>query len=153
MLRSILKCALFISSTAFWQTSVAGIITWEAAQDITGQASDISTEGTFFDSAAALNTTVNGVIFNGSLSGGTYETFQNSAIRYSYSGRRPSHGVAPSEWGSEYQKLLNPHGYSTGGQILIFINNLKIGEDYLVQIFAPYWNTTWTTEYLAGNTS
>ena len=53
-----------------------------------------------------------------------------------------------SGWDSEYLKLLDK-GDWTGNLVglVININNLVIGNEYLVQIWNPFWNINWTTEY------
>jgi hypothetical protein len=140
--------------------SSAAIITWGVPTDASGNATDIITTGSMHDSATVFNsdTTVNGQLFNGAsnLSSGIL-SFNNSAITVSGISNTTNYGVLPgSGWDSEYLKLVDPGVWvPSQNELTISIQNLIIGNDYLVQIFNPFWNMNWKTEYKDefGNTS
>ena len=138
-----------IAATLFAQTSLAGLITWENTKSVSGD-NDIITTGTLFDSVAAVGTTVNGVQFNGQNNhSGNISTYANSDIRF-------LNHIGSGNWGgnygslsNEYHALLSRHGYTSTGQgpMTIEINNLVIGNEYLVQLWAPTWDDTYEATY------
>ena len=140
--------------------SQAAIITWSMPTDASGDDTDILTIGSLHDSATAFNSDVivNGQLFNRDLglSGGTV-TFNNSAITIGNVGSNDNYGNLPAiGWDSEYLKLVDQGVWlGNGGGVTINIGNLVIGNDYLIQLWNPYWNINWTTEYKdeLGNSS
>jgi hypothetical protein len=134
----------------------AATITWNAIQTVTGNASDVVTTGTFVDSAtihATTNVTLNGVTFKRYDNVTQDGTFIGSNITYSgmVNDDTRTHGV-PSGFDADYQTLLGSGGYS-GGSITITLGGLTDGQDYLVQVWQPYWDLNWMTGYDAGNDS
>lgn len=138
----------------------AAIITWSAPVDASGNESDVLTVGSMHDSATAFNSDVfvNGQLFNRDLglSGGLV-TFNNSGITFGNVSSKANYGNLPiTGWDSQYLKLVDQGDWrGNGGGVTININNLVVGNDYLVQIWNPYWNINWTTEYKdeLGNSS
>ena len=138
----------------------AATIAWQTIQDATGNASDVVTTGTFFDSAAARSSsdvTLNGVTFNRSSGSGSF-TFSNSSnITWSNIQVGPVNGGLnpPTAWDDSYEALADWQVYrQTPQSITINMSGLTNGQQYLVQIWTGYWDgANWRTEFTAGNSS
>ncbi len=146
----------------FGQKTQAATITWGTIQDATGNASDIVKTGTYVDSATSNmnNVTVSDILFNRSNttnfeSGGTLY-FDNSDITFGNVEAEPTdaygHSVLPTPtWDIGYKDLLR-YGVHTNtgskGAITINLGDLINGNDYIVQLWTPYWDTNnWKTEF------
>lgn len=137
----------------------AATITWNAIQTATGNATDVVTTGTFFDSAAVYtgaNLALNGVTFKRNLGGDTFDgsniTFTNRASGPS---DQPAHNP-PTSWDDNYETLASWGLYQSGGNggVTINLGSLISGQEYLVQIWTGYWDgANWQTEFIAGNSS
>jgi hypothetical protein len=132
----------------------AGPITWGAVTNETGNASDVVTAGAFFTSALTnpLSTTVNGVTFDSILSPGSTETFVGSHIEMlNVQCAECPFGSPPSGWPAAYQLLVRGESYTASNATAqIVINDLTVGDEYEIQIFEPYWNQNWPTEFNDG---
>jgi hypothetical protein len=65
-------------------------------------------------------------------------------------------GGPPGSWAANYQTLASWGIYqSTGsGGVTITLNNLDFNQQYLVQIWTPFWDgANWRTQFVAGNSS
>lgn len=156
--RTVLLATAILSPGSF---AHAASITWQAPIDETGSALDVVTLGTFFDSIVAqpVSRTVNGVTFNGldSFSAGV-ATYQNGSLMEVYGAANPSYftsGVAslPGGWDPSYALLVHDtqranSGGGDGGEIRV--NGLSVGDDYMVQIFMPFWDANWQTRFSDG---
>jgi hypothetical protein len=137
----------------------AATITWNAIQTATGNASDVITTGTFFDSAAVYtgaNLSLNGVTFKRNLGG---DTFDGSNITFTNRASGPSDQPAdnpPTSWDDNYETLASWGLYQSApnGGVTINLGSLMSGQEYLVQIWTGYWDgANWRTEFIAGNSS
>jgi hypothetical protein len=143
------KQLTLIAVVLFSQASFAGLISWENAKSVSDD-NDIITTGTLFDSVAAVDTTVNGVQFNGQNShSANVSTYANSDIRFLNHTGTGNWGGNYGPLSSEYHALLSRHGYTSAGQgpMIIEINSLIIGNEYLVQLWAPTWDDTYESTY------
>jgi hypothetical protein len=122
----------------------AAFITWGAPTAVTWNASDVSTDGTFVDAVtmwADADLTVNGVTFQSrtGYSGDVY-SFDTSNITINKSvGGLGVQGPA----GSVYEQMVSTAGYFNNNDTgTITLGGLTSGQEYQVQIWAPYWNAT-----------
>ena len=137
----------------------ASPITWQAAVAETGAASDIATLGTFFDSmvASSVDRVVNGVTFNrlASFLSGT-ATYANGSQIMLTGLFDPNYLTGPIQavppgWDPAYQAMVASHTTVVGnGAQQIHLGGLTVGNDYLVQIFMPFWDTNWRTRFSDG---
>lgn len=130
--------------------AAAANISWLAPMYSTGLASEIVTVGTFFDSAAANGATVNGVVFN------PYATFLSGTATYQNGSNitvdagNPSYVTSPTlyspapSWDPDYAALVGT-GRAVISSTEINLGGLTAGNDYLVQIFMPFWDGNWAT--------
>jgi hypothetical protein len=130
----------------------AGMITWGSIANATGNANDVVTSGTVVSSYTAYssNLTLNGV---------TFDSPSNSTISLSSAagGISSLFSYAPVGWNSTYRQLLN-QGYQGGESgVTIALTGLTPGQLYEVQIWTPFWDHNWQTEFdgvsAAGNDS
>jgi hypothetical protein len=146
MFKILSKSMLLVITLMCSQSSLAGLITWGTALNTLSDA-DIITEGELFDSAAGKTVTVNGVLFNGQSShANSISTYDNSAIRFLNHISSANYGSNNPSLSTGYNDLLSRHGF-TGGSMQIEINNLTIGNDYLVQLWLPIWNAPYTATF------
>ena len=166
-MKKLIVTVSFVGCLAINQLKGADI-SWQSPVPDTGSASDIVTTGSLVETASAnpSATTVNGVTFENhdTLSDGNV-TFNNSSITMSGISN-PSY---PGGDGSYYPDSSWPAGYDanyatlvgapytttlSGSSGNIYLNGLTIGDEYLVQIFEPFWDANWTTQFQGGaNTS
>jgi hypothetical protein len=139
----------------------AASITWGSIQNATGLVSDVVTIGAFVDSATDFYTdlSLNGVTFHRNL-GIVSGTVSFDASNITFGNVQVDHaqyGSAPVSWDSSYRDLLAFGAYTNSGSgpIAISMGGLVVGEDYLVQLWTPFWNANWTTAFSSGgaNTS
>ncbi|MDO8795646.1 MAG: PEP-CTERM sorting domain-containing protein [Vicinamibacterales bacterium] len=140
---------------ALGATADAAPISWLAPVYSTGVASEIVTAGTFFDSAAANAATVNGVVFN------PYATFLSGTATYANGSNitvdagNPSYVTSPilytpaPSWDPGYVALVGT-GRAVISSSQIHVGGLTVGNDYLVQIFMPFWDGNWATVFSDG---
>ncbi len=145
----------------------AATITWGAPTAETGSPSDISTTGTFFDSATwkMNDVTVNGVRFNGQgswdsgssgLGNGSGMHFGNGSKIEVVNLYNPSaaFGVAPNPWDPNYRALVGGGAYGlTPVPVAILLGGLTVGRTYQVQVFEAFWNNNWATRFTGGANS
>ena len=136
--------------------SQAGLIQWDSIINATGNATDVSLSGTLVDSATTFNSsvTLNGVTFNRQTgtSGGVI-SFANSNITFNNVVNIQQWGDgAPPSWNSEYRNLLRTGAYQASS-MEIKIGGLTVGQDYQVQLWAPFWNRNWATGYSDSSSS
>jgi hypothetical protein len=135
----------------------AAAITWGAVKVDTGTASDVITTGAFVDSATinAGDVTVNGVLFNGDISGGygwngagtaQFGHGSNITINKIAGGGQNVFG-APSGWPTANQLLVSGTAYAGGGQEYVVLGGLMVGQQYQVQLFTPQWNAQYLTYF------
>jgi hypothetical protein len=137
------------------QQAEAVTITWEAIKVATGNENDVITQGTYVDSATTNpdDVTVNGVLFNHSIDfSDRTTTFANGSNITFGNVDEPSahHGTAPATWGSGYGQLLYYGAYTdttARGSMTMNLGGLTDGWDYIVQLWMPYWNVNWRTEF------
>jgi hypothetical protein len=146
-------CLVCVSSFLFNSSSHAALMGWDNVKNATGNVGDIVTDGSLFDAVTMFSSdlTVNGVDFTGnaSFSGGAV-TFGTSNISFSGVASTQNYGSpAPSSWDSGYRDLVNNGAWHANGFNMV-INNLTLGEEYLVQIWNPYWDSNWKTDYCTG---
>lgn len=140
----------------------AATIAWNSIQNPTGNASDVVTTGTFFDSAAAYtsaNVDLNGVTFRRNAGGINSDNFVGSSITWTNRGTVSANfSNAPVSWDDNYETLASWGIYSAGtaasGGVTINLSGLVSGQQYLVQMWTPYWNSTnFKTQFIAGDRS
>ena len=121
-------------------------ITWQTPVEETGLASDVDTQGTYFDGMTVnATTTLSGVTFNG---GGS-----STDITFS-SGTHAGFGSAPNTWNAAYQTLVDDGTYfASPTTAFLQLKNLTVGQGYTVQIFEPFWNADWATAYTGGTST
>jgi hypothetical protein len=146
----------------------AATITWNAIQTATGNASDVVTTGTYFDSAAARPAsqgsaiTLNTVTFNPSTTGSG--TFTGSGITWTNLQSGSSNSGAlnpPTAWDDGYEALADwqPYRQTTIANrqaITITLTGLTMNQQYLVQMWTGYWDgANYRTEFRdpSGNSS
>jgi len=136
--------------------AMAAAIDWGTPQPETGNAGDVVTTGTSFDSAAAYqgNVLLNGVTFNGqtAFSGGTMSFGNGSQIQVQNIADSTWHyASAPLTWDPNYQTLVSGGAYANnppGAQIVL--GGLTPGEHYEIQIFESFWDFNWATSFSGG---
>lgn len=139
----------------------AATIAWNSIQNATGNASDVVTTGTFFDSAAAYtsaNVDLNGVTFRRNAGGINSDNFVGSSITWTNRGTVSANfSNAPVSWDDNYETLASWGIYSAGtaasGGVTINLSGLVSGQQYLVQMWTPYWHFNYETQFIAGNSS
>lgn len=156
-----MKTVTTIAIAAFASLSCghAASIVWNPIQNATGNATDVVTTGTFIDSAAAYgtaNVTLNGVTFKRNLNS---DAFDGSGITWTNRSVGPTNfSNAPVSWDDNYETLANWGIYNAGdsasGGVTINLSGLVEGQEYLVQMWTPYWNSTnFRTQFIADNSS
>jgi hypothetical protein len=73
-------------------------------------------------------------------------TYENSAIRFLNHATQHTFGSFDSSLSNDYNNLLSDHGY-VAGNMQIEINNLTVGDNYLVQLWLPMWNNSFTAVF------
>lgn len=133
------------------------LIAWSLVTNQTGNPSDIVTSGTFLESAFlnATSDTVNGVVFAPEVATGTPGTYDfiGSDISISNLQSGSSSTVsAPGGYNANYATLVESAGSTsaTFAAPTIALGGLTIGQEYEVQIFEPWWNNSYLTDYDDG---
>ena len=123
----------------------AANILWSAPTLTTGQASDVSTSGTLIEASSnnPSSPTVNGVAFTAQGAGISYNGFY-----VNYTG----HAYTPSTWVSADPSMVALVGGSAwgSGTNSLSLDNLVVGQSYVVQIFEPAWDYNWKTTFTGG---
>ena len=139
--------------------TAAAPIAWQGPVDATGSASDFLTAGSLFDSATAgVGVTVGGVTFRGKLpdTGAGDLHFAGSGI--TVTGARSTFTSiysAPVFGDAAYDTLVGGAAIfdTPFAGVAIELTGLTVGRRYAVQLFQPFWNRNWATNYSAGATS
>jgi hypothetical protein len=152
--------AALMGLLAMASPSKAQIITWGAAQDMTGNP-DISTLGSYFDAASAYGTiTVNNGVAG---VGGTNTLFNaltgnpasDGAISVTIGDGQGAYGASfttatPSS--TSYSDLVNTGVFGAGGASTVTLTGLTVGSEYQIQSWSYYSgdSATATTDYSNG---
>lgn len=144
-LRAVLRGGLLMLACCGSASAVpaaATSIVWNQPVDVTGQSSDVITQGTLlgaFGFGPAV--TVNGVLFPKADLGPNDANF----------GVLSGYGAFDGVWDPSYQSLLNSGAYARSPNYYgLHIGKLAKGT-YLVQIFMPQWDADWATIFsIAG---
>lgn len=138
------------------QAALASTITWQSPTNETGNASDIVTLGTLWGAATSgATTTVNGVQFQGySGTMGTTSSYGTSGVTVNNLtvGSTTEYSNMPGGWDSDYAGIVGAGGYGPSGNVVsIVLTGLTSGETYEVQIFEPFWDNNWGTNFTGGS--
>ncbi len=121
----------------------AADITWQQPVSTTGQASDVSTQGSLVAASSnnPVSPTVNGVHFVSQGHGILYSGFQG----LSYTG----HAFTPPGFGPDMAALVGGAAYGVG-PATVTLQGLIVGRHYQVQLFMPAWDFNWKTRFTGG---
>lgn len=136
----------------------AATITWLPPKNSTGNVGDVLTTGTLVGAATSgATTTVNGVQFqgySGTASGvSSYGTSGITVTGLSSGNESTSqYSTVPGSWDSNYAVLVGNGGYGqTSTPVSMVLSGLTIGDAYAVEIFEPFWNGNWRTNFTGGS--
>lgn len=138
--------------------ATAANIIWDAPVNGNGHSGQVINGGDIFAAVTdGPSTTVNGVSFVGStgFSGGVV-SFGSQPITVSGISNNNEHygASAPASWDAAYAALVNKGAYhTTPSPVTIDISGLAVGQQYLVQIFEPFWDKDWATSYTGGTST
>lgn len=143
--------ALFLIAGVATPTAAA-TITWDPVMTQTGNPTDVSTLGAYFDSAVfwGNDVVVNGVTFNRNITGSGNVGFHNgSNITYNNVHASFHFGVVPPGYG--YTELVQMGAYGPNASAHVTIGGLTVGHTYQVQLFSQFWDTQYEQQYSGDN--
>lgn len=144
-----------------WTSSVKekGQIVWDAAKDITGDAADVSQEGTFVDGYyhvmssqpgfRSTTYTLNGMTFHRYYSSGDYSATIGFSQGFNLSSSRTCNPVYTSGYEFLLSGAMRCNNGATGGYTDFTIGGLTEGHAYLVQVFCEDSTTTAAAMYVS----